>query len=117
MKNLGGDEQVVRWQRSPIDQIREFLARVVRLGLPVALHGSLLLPIVTMVLVEERNVIQCVKIYEELCYVKVLCVVACTSCELPAPPGCVVRPVLYYILLHLLGPPSTPPLPGSTRST
>jgi hypothetical protein len=51
MKNLGGDEQVVRWQRSPIDHIREFLARVVRLGLD-ALHGSLLLAIVTMVLVE-----------------------------------------------------------------
>ena len=54
------DEKFVRWQRTVVDRIREFVARVVRLGL-------LLLAIVwTMDLVEERNVIQCVKIYEEL---------------------------------------------------
>ena len=53
------DEKFVRWQRTEVDHIREFVARV-RLGL-------LLLAIVwTMDLVEERNVIQCVKIYEEL---------------------------------------------------
>jgi hypothetical protein len=52
------DEKFVRWQRTVVDLIREFVARVVRLGL-------LLLAIVTMDLVEERNVIQCVKIYEE----------------------------------------------------
>jgi hypothetical protein len=53
------DEKFVRWQRTVVDRIREFVARVVRLGL-------LLLAIVwTMDLVEERNVIQCVKIYEE----------------------------------------------------
>jgi hypothetical protein len=46
------------------------------------LHGSLLLAIVTMVLVEddteERNVIQCVKIYEEFsAALRFWCVVAC----------------------------------------
>jgi hypothetical protein len=47
------DEKFVRWQRTVVDLIREFVY-----------PGPLLLA-VTMDLVEERNVIQCVKIYEE----------------------------------------------------
>ena len=47
------DEKFVRWQRTVVDLIREFVARVVRLGL--VYPGPLLLA-VTMDLVEERNV-------------------------------------------------------------
>jgi hypothetical protein len=87
MNDLGGcrDEQVVRWQRTVVDHIREFVARVVRLGFD-ALHGGLLLAIVTMVLVEERNVIQCVDIYEEFSATwRSWCVTAC--CLKAAAPG------------------------------